>query len=142
MLVRAMHQAIANSWPLLQKVIRDNPMPLVKMDKKGLTKILERLMNNSITCWFGLEDEKVHTVILTEILEEQATNTRNLMVVTISIIEKVGADEYLSMLETLRKYAKGLGCVNVFCYSSNDKLSKLFEEYGADTSYKLVRCQL
>lgn len=142
MLVRAMHYSIANSWPLLKRVIRDNPMPLMKTSNKELTKILERLMDNSITCWFGLEDNKVHTVILTEVLEDQATGTRNLMIVTISIIEKVSADEYLSMLETLRKYAKGLGCVNVFCYSSNEKLSKLFEEYGADTSYKLIRCKL
>ena len=117
-------------------------MPLAQLTNEKLTVVLEKLLSDKLTCWYGYDDDKVHTVILTELLEEPSTKTKNLLIFTISIIDKVQPDEYVSMLETLRKYAKANRCANVYCYSSNEKLTNLFQTYGADTSYNLVKYEL
>ena len=139
MLVRILPDAVSRSWELLKGVLRKGVMPLAKLDDKGMNVVLENLLSGKLTCWYGYDEGKVHTVVITEILYEKASQTKNLMIFAVSIIEKVQPDEYVEMLETLRKYAKGLKCEYVYCYASNEKLIKLFEAYGADTSYRLVR---
>lgn len=142
MLVKTMPSVVSRSWTLLREVIRRNSMPLAKLDNEKLDEIFQKLLSDRLTCWYGCDEDKIHTVILTELLEEPSTKTKNMLIFTISIIDKVQPDEYVSMLETLRRYAKANNCVNVFCYSANPKLTKMFETYGADTSYNLVKFEL
>jgi hypothetical protein len=142
MLVKILPETVNRSWDLLKRVLVNCAMPLSKLDDEGLVRVFEKLLSGKVTCWYGYSDEKVNTVVLTEILDDQPSGTRNLMVIAVSIIEKVDPKDYVDMFETLRKYAEGLGCANVFCYTSNEKLGKLFDTYGANTSYKLVKFEL
>ena len=113
MLVRAFPEAIAHFWNELSTIIRGNIMPLTKFDDKQLNNILKRLLSGNLSCWIGSTEKGIHTIVLTEIKVEPNSGTKNLIIFTISMVAKASPDEYISMIETIRKYAKCLRCSNI-----------------------------
>ena len=133
---------INNSWGMLKDLIKINSIPLMNIDEGLLEVFRMRLISGDLIGWTDASDDSVHTIIITEVLKIDGTETLNLMIVTLSQIRKATPAEYLSMFEVLHKYAKNAQCSNIFCYSRDKTILGTMETFGADIDYSLIQYQL
>jgi hypothetical protein len=138
MLVKLSSEQIGKYWELIKIGLKVSSHPLMATNEEKLVNIQRALIKGNALCWMEGDKHSPRTMVITSVVEEELSMTRNLLIHCAHGFRKADADGYKKMVEVLGKYAKISGCINVICYVWNPRIVQLFKKYGADARYTLV----
>ena len=142
MLTKLLPDQISQFWDLIKNAINESLPPTVGGHPDRMNRILTSLIANKIDCWASYkrtEDmNSFEGLLLTQILYDDASNTRNLLIYCMYGYESVDSESWNEGLRTLIKYAIGKGCNQVIAYSNIPNVINLAKRLGADTEYTFI----
>jgi hypothetical protein len=133
MLIRLSPEQLSSYWELIYRAIKSSSLALANMSEERINNILASLMNGLAVCWIDERGSTVTTVVITSMVVEPISETKSLLIYTAHMFSKLKSEHYIEMAKGLGAYATSLGCAQILVYCSNNKLSDLLVEYGADT---------
>jgi hypothetical protein len=138
MLIKLSPDKLSESWPMVYRAIKSSSVALAEMTEERVNNVVRSLMIGDATCWIHEQGNTITTIVVTTLLEEPISKTRNLLIYCAHIFLKLKVEQYIEMSIDLGNYAKSLGCAKVIAYCSNDKLTEILKKSGANTLFTLV----
>lgn len=141
MLTKLLGSDVTKLWPLIDKAIETSMDREVLAHKNTKGRILKKILEGRITCWLSQDEGKASGVIMTVIVQDDIIAAKSLLVYMMSTLgRKAKANEFLEGMETLKVYAKSIGCERFISYTKNPKVLRLLEYVnpGANTEYSMV----
>lgn len=146
MLVRLMPEQVSSYWNLIRDSIDASVAPIAGEKPDRMNRILESLLAGQMVAWASIrkeEETKVIALFTTTVIGDECSGTKNLLMYSLHAAEKSQESDWIEGMETLAKYAKGLGCHRIIAYIKEDSpMYKISERFGADLSYRLVSIAL
>lgn len=106
------------------------------------TLLLHALLRNEMQAWmvYRVQDGERRRMALatTRVKFDPATETRNLVVVSLYGYERMEEAGWRAGLSTLKEYAKGAGCDKLVAYADSDRVMELVDMLGGERGYTLV----
>jgi hypothetical protein len=138
MLTKLSPDKLSEAWPLVYKAIKNSSITLAEMTEERINNVVKALMVGDATCWINEQNNTITTVVVTTLLEEPISKTRNLLIYCAHMFMKVKSEQYIEMATDIGNYAKSLKCSKVIAYCSNEKLTEILKNSGANTVFTLV----
>ena len=142
MLTRLIPEQISKFWDIIKYAIENSLPPIVNESPDKMNNILTSLLSDKSQCWVSstLEgnNRKFEGVVITRVLYDDASDTKNLLIYCLYGYELVNNDSWLKGLITLTKYAKSVGCSQIVGYTDIDYVVKLAKELGSESSYHFI----
>jgi hypothetical protein len=138
MLIKLSPDKLSEAWPMVCRAIKSSSIALAEMTDERINNVLRSLLAGSATCWIHDKGSSITTVVITTITEEPISKTFNLLIYCAHMFSKCKAEEYIEMAKDISNYGKSLDCSRVIIYCSNDKLTKIFKDNGAQAIYSLI----
>jgi hypothetical protein len=138
MLTKLSPDKLSESWPMVYRAIKSSSVALAEMTEDRINNVVRSLMIGDATCWIHEQGNTITTIVVTTLLEEPISKTRNLLIYCAHIFLKLKSEQYIEMSIDLGNYAKSLKCTKVIAYCSNDKLTEILKKSGANTLFTLV----
>lgn len=129
---------IESNWEAIKTALVMSVLPLSDKSPEKIQNILTSLLDGRSICWASFNGNLITTVVITTIIVEELSETKNLLIYCAHGFRKHSGKEYLKMAEEIGEYAEQLGCIGVVLYSSNNRLTDLLVKHGARADYKLV----
>lgn len=147
MLVRLFPEQIADNWQhIVKPAIRNALPPTSPGGVDRMDRILESLMAERMHCWFAYDSEELVpvAVVTTVIQEDSCTDTKNLMVYSITSPDdiEIPMRVWESGFITLSKYAISIGCSGITGYTALPSIVTLVKRLGGKAEFVFVRIPL
>lgn len=142
MLTRLLPDQIASFWDIIKYSIDESLPPIVGDHPDRLNRILSSLLCNKTECWasYNKGENKItfEGIVLTKIIYDDASNTRNLLIYCLYGYDEVNKGSWLEGFKSLIKYAKSKNCNQIIAYSEHAYIVNTAKSLGADTSYTFI----
>ena len=104
--------------------------------------LLINLLSEKTQCWLAIsEDRKIKAMSLTRIFRDVG-DAPHLFVETVFGFEPTTVEEKHDWLESLKTFAKNIGCKSVTTLTSNDLASNAAEKSGLKQTHKVYSVQI
>jgi hypothetical protein len=134
MLIRLLEVNVSDHWDLIKKGIEEALPPVVGESPDKMNNILRAMLIGAMQVWVSTgEDGLVNAIVTTSITEDANSETKCLLIYTVSAIKKTDAQSWINGLATLRKFAKARGCSRVIAYTNDEKVLAISNKMGAET---------
>lgn len=138
MLTRLSPERVSEAWPLVERAVVSSSMALAQMSDERLNNVLVAIQSGQASCFVHESENQITTVVITTLMEEQISKTRNLLIYAAHVFRKLKPETYVEMGKWIGQYAKGQGCSQIILYCSNDRLTEILKSSGANTVFTLV----
>ena len=142
MLTKLLPEQVAKLWDVIKYGIDQSLPPLAYDHPDRLNRILSAALCNQIEVWVSYkksdETRKFEGVVVTKILYDDASNTRNLLIYCLYGYNDVSKISWKEGIETLAKYAKACKCSQVIAYTPSPYIIKIVKALGGDASYTFL----
>jgi len=141
MLTRLLPDQIAKFWDVVKYGIEQSLPPTIGEHPDKMNRILSSCLSGKIQCWASYtkaEETRFEGVVLTQILYDDASYTKNLLIYCLYGYEDVDERSWFSGLESLAKFAKREKCSQVVAYTNKKGIVKLVDRLGGDTSFTFI----
>ncbi len=138
MLTKLLPDQISKFWDVIKFAVEQSLPPIAHDHPDKMNRILSSLLCGKTDCWVSHKSEKFESVMLTKILYDDASNTRNLLIYCLYGYEIMNNESWSSGLETLLKYAKGKKCNQIISYTELPNMIELANKLGAETKYTFI----
>lgn len=146
MLTKLMPDQISKFWNVIKYAIEDSLPPTVGESPDKMNKILAALLIGKAQCWAsyvkGGEENKFEGLVITKILYDDVSDTRNFLIYCLYGYEIVSKSSWVSGLETLVKFAIDRDCSQIIGYSDVPMIIDLVNKLGGSTKYTFVELPL
>ena len=137
MLVRLLPDQISDNWELIKHAIKESVPPTHNESPEKINNIFESLLLESMACWASIKKREEGTylegILITTVLEDKFSKTRNLLVYCIYSFTNQSTDlSWEQGLCQLIKYGRSLKCDKLVGYTRNENLIRYAERIGAD----------
>lgn len=132
---------VSDKWPEYGPLILGTLEPEMARtaDLSGL--VLNALLRNEMQCWLLYEDgEQARPLALavTRVKTDYLTGTKTMVLVAFAGFAPLTLDMRRAGLDTLKKYAKGAGCVQLIAYAEREGVHELARQLDAEVGYTLI----
>lgn len=142
MLTKLLPDQISQFWDIIKYAIEQSLPPIVGDHPDKMNRILTAAISGRIDCWASYvrseEINKFEGIVLTKVIYDDASDTRNLLIYCVYGYESVQNDSWLSGIKSLVKYAKGKGCNQIIAYSELPHIVDILSKLGADTKFTFI----
>jgi len=142
MLIKLTAEQISVYWNDVKNAMLAAVPPIAYESKDKMHLVLEGLLTDNMHCWVSVrkEDEGniIDAILVTSINFDPYSNTRSLLIYSMTATRLTRAASWISGIETLRKFAKKKKCNRVIAYSDNPQIVKICAKLGGDTSYSFI----
>ena len=138
MLLKLSGKEIEDNWEAIKTALVMSALPLADKSPEKIQNILTSLLDGRSICWAAFSGSLITTVVITTMIVEELSQTKNLLVYCAHGFRKHSGKEYFRMAEIIGDYAVDSGCIGVMLYSSNDRLTDLLVKHGARADYRFV----
>ena len=145
MLVEMLPEQVADGWKLLEKVIKEGLPPFADKSNDKMNNILMSILTRKMICWVSYQNQEkveVDTVVLTSVIVDEISGTRNLLIYCINALKVMEAKVYEDAVDKMTKYARSMKCSKIIGYLADEQLIDLVEKYNGDCSYRLMTFDL
>jgi len=137
MLVRLLPDQISSNWELIKHAIKESVPPIHGESPDKINNIFESLLLETMACWASIKQRPEGTIIegvlITTILEDKFSRTKNLLVYCIYSFTNQSTDmSWEQGLCQLIRYGRKMGCDSIVGYTRNDNLVRYAERIGAN----------
>ena len=139
MLVRLEPSEVQSNWDKLKEEIKlalNTRFSIVSEDLMVFIKA--GLIKGNIQAWLIHSDENNYKGLVTTMVDNE-----NLLIFTLTSNRAVISDEgYFGILDELKMFAKTKKCKLVVAYSRVDRMLKMAEKTGGDTSVRFIQWEV
>jgi len=141
MLTKLLPDQISRFWDVISYAVQQSLPPTVGENPNKMNRILTSALSGKIAVWASYvkgEVNKFEGIVLTKILYDDSSDTKNLLIYCIYGYSDVGKESYLEGIFALSKYAKAQGCQQVVGYTNVGFVVDLVKALGGDVSYTFL----
>lgn len=142
MLTQLLPDQIAKFWPVIKYAVEEALPPTVGSHLDKMNRVLSGMLSGKLDVWVSYkrrdEDVKFEGIVVTQILYDDASDTRNLLIYSVYSYSIAGKASWIEGYETLIKYAKSKKCSNLVAFAANENIVNLVKGLGADTSFTYI----
>lgn len=142
MLTRLLPDQVSKFWDVVKYGIEEALPPIVGGHPDRMNRILASLLSGKMVCWASYRKEKKVTkfegLCITQIIYDEASHTRNLLIYVIYGYNKTVEDTWIEGFIALIKYAKLHKCNEIVGYTSIPFLVDKAKELGGDASFTYI----
>jgi hypothetical protein len=143
MISQLLPDQISRFWPVIKYAVEQALPPTVGEHPDKMNRILSGMLCGKLDVWASyrhLPDEtiKFDGIIVTQILYDDASNTKSLLIYAVFAYEQTIPSTGAEILETLSKYALSKGCTKFVGYSSVPYIIEQAKKFGGDTSFTFI----
>lgn len=133
MLSRLEPNQVTVYWEEIKSGIIASLPPTGLPSNEGMAIILNRILKGDVQVWVVADDrsEAVRAAAVTTILEDGATETRNLLIYSLYGYSLVPQELWVEGLEGLKKFAKAKGCYKIVAYTKVPRVVEIARSLGA-----------
>ena len=147
MLVRLEYNQILENWSDICDSIKASGPPLSDLDDGQLDEILHRMSTDNMQCWVLCTMEEdlsttVYAIATTTIWRELAGSNVNLLIYSLYGYRPVTNELWKDGLDTLRRFARSMGCKEIVAFTSVQRVISIVENLGGSTNTRLVRLEV
>jgi len=138
MITKLLPDQIAKFWDIIKYAIEESLPPIVTKDSDSMNRILSTLLSGKISCWVSYdkseEISKFNAVILTKIIFDDATYTKNLLLYSVYAYaeDQIASKFWMEGFAFMSKYALAQGCDRLIAYTDVPYLIEMAKLYDAD----------
>lgn len=144
-IVRLLPDQCMDNWHFIKDSIEKSFPPIAIESTEALLSIQQQLLLGEMMCWFGiesLESQEIVAVMTTKVVFEEATNTKNMLIFSLTSYQLHSMDLWNDGYYALAKYARSLGCNKIISFTDNPQVVHIAEKLGANTSWKLIQLDI
>jgi len=144
MWVKLPPELVSTCWNELRDQISESLPPTISFSQQRMSNILEALISEDMTLWvavrINIEEERVGVLghAITKIVEDEITETRNLMLFTLWSGASMTRRDFEEGISVGRRYAEKKGCENITAYASNESIIKTSKRFGFDNEWRVL----
>jgi len=142
MLTRLLPEQISRFWDIIKFAVEQSLPPTVGEHPDKMNRILAAALSGRIEVWASYTKEggknRFEGIVLTKILYDDASDTRNLLLYCLYGYDKVSDDSWLGGLLTIAKYAKSRGCSQIVAYTDVPYVVELVNKLGGEARYTFL----
>lgn len=130
MLVRLLNDQINPYWPQIRKVIEDGARSGEPASEEDIKNILASIYDGTLTCWISGNQSGINGVVLTSILDDTAAKKKSLVIYFAYRFGDAIREDWFDAVNTLKRYAKSIGCYRVVAHPYSLEVVSLCEKLG------------
>ena len=140
MLTKLLPDQIAKLWDIIRYAIEQSLPPIVGEHPDKMNRLLSSMLSGKVEVWasYTKEERKFEGIVVTQLLYDDASNTKNLLIYCLYGYVDVNTDSWKEGWEALNKYAKSLGCHSIMAYSTNQFIVDIVKKLDGSTSYTFL----
>ncbi len=142
MLTKLDSKQIATFWDDIKKHLEIGLLPYVDVTPEGMLYIQESLLKDVMQAWVSYEGDAenidVKAIVTTTVTIDPASQSRSLIIYSLSGYDNISKELYLEGMEGLKQYALSRKCTSVVAYTSIPNVEKLAVRLGATRTALLV----
>jgi len=142
MLTKLLPDQISKFWDIIKYAVEQSLPPITGEHPDKMNNILFSALDGSIDVWAsyekGSEGSRFEGIVLTEILIDRPSKTKNLLLYCLYGYDKVTRESWESGFQTMLKYAAGKGCSRIVAYTDVPVLIELVKSLGGEAKYTFV----
>lgn len=142
MLIKLLPKDVSAYWDFLQEGIRKSLPPIVTEQPETMNNILGSLMSGGLTCFVYQDGEDIPGFVITQVLEDELLQQRNLLIFALYVHDRVSKDVWFDSLDYLKHYIKGINCSAIIGYSTQSGVVSIAKKLGADCSNTFIRFEV
>lgn len=134
-------EQIMEHWPEIKECINSSLPPHIKDNPETMLHIQESLLVGNLECWIGYEPgniSKMYVVATTNIVTEDISQTRNLLVYTLTTLNPHPREIWEEALAYLSRYAKSKNCTNIIAFSNLPEVENIVNRVGGISNWRLL----
>ena len=142
MMVRLLPDQISRFWDVIRYAIEQSLPPVAGEDPNKMQNILMAALEGTIDVWAsytrGNGVNKFEGIVLTEILFDKPSRTKNLLIYCLYGYDDVDSRSWMNGLRTLLKYAASKGCSQIVAYTEVPYIIDLVNKLGGESRYTFI----
>src|SRR5262245_46919552 len=145
MLIRLPPEQIMKWWPEIKECISTSLPRHIRESEQSLLSIQERMLTGLFDCWISAENNTglpLYGVTTTRFVTEEISGIKNLLIFTVTIVERHPENMWKECIEVLKRYAIAHNCTNIIAYSEVGPMINIAESLGFDTKTRLLYLKL
>ena len=143
-MIKFVPEQLMKYWSHVRECIVLALPPYTTIDTDNIIRIQERLLSGSLECWACMNDEKeiLFGVVTTQIVVDEITETKNLLLFSVTMTEEHENSAWQEGYEYLSAYAKSKGCSAIIAYTNQESVIMLAKNLGADVGWHFLKFPL
>ena len=133
---------VSTYWDIIKYGLEQSLPPLVSDHPDKMNRVLSNLLTGKSQCWASYikegETRKFEGIVVTRVLLDDVSNTRNLLIYAVYGYDSVSNESYITGLKTLAKYAKANNCTQIMAYTNVAQVVDIAKSFGADSQYTFL----
>jgi len=146
MLTKLLPEQVSKYWDIIRYAIEQSLPPVAGEGPDKMKKILMSLLSSKSQCWISSdineESRILEAVLVTRILYDDVSDTKNLLIYCLYGYEHIKQSSYSSGVSTLVKYAESKGCDRIIAYTNFPRVIEMIEKLGGSTTYTFISIPL
>ena len=146
MLTKLLPDQIAKFWDVIKYAIEDSIPPIATWTPNMTNKVLSSLLCGKAHCWisYTLEEEqrKLEGVVITKILLDDISDTRNLLIYCLCGYDGFQKDSWLKGFKSLVKFAASQNCKCIVAYTDIPSIINMTKKLGGEASQTFISLPL
>lgn len=141
MLTKLLPDQISKFWTVISHAVQQSLPPTVGENPDKLNRILSAALAGKVDVWASYEKgdaNRFEGLVLTRILYDDASDTRNLLLYCVYGYDKVSNESWANGFRALVKYANGIGCQQIIAYTDVPYLVELAKRLGGEAKYTFI----
>lgn len=145
MLTKLLPEQISKFWDIIKYAVEQSLPPIVGEHPDKMNRILASALSGKVEVWASYtkgDTNKFEGIVLTELLFDDVSQTRNLLIYCLYGYTDVNEGSWLHGIQKLGEYAKSRKCSRVVAYSDVPYIIELASKLGAETKYTFISFNL
>lgn len=145
MLIRLNSHQIEQAWDYLAPSIAEALPDDLSIQKTPYSKILQAALAERAHIWVEISPEQgaePRAVVLTTFRKDPIMETRHMILYAVTMLQRVGQEDWKRGLETLKTFARENNCENMVSYVGDETYAKLLSRMGGTPQGMLITFEL
>ena len=140
MITRLLPEQISAFWPIIKYAVEEALPPMVGEHPDKMNRILAAMLSGKLDVWASYKkpDNKFEGIGVTQVLYDEPTNTKSLLLYSIYAYEKTNPDSWVEAWEAIVKWAKARGCKTIVAYSANSYVVEKAKLFGGNADFTFI----
>jgi hypothetical protein len=142
MLTKLLPDQISKFWDIIKYAIEESLPPTVGESPNKMNKILSSCLSGKIDVWASYnrkeDSAKFEGLVLTRILFDEASETKNLLIYCLYGYEMVDKKSWIDGYKTILKYANSRKCSQIVGYTNVPLIIEVVKKLGGESNYTFI----
>lgn len=142
MLTKLTPEQVSRYWDIIRYAVDQSVPPIAGEHPGKMNNILTACLTGRMDVWcsytLGDDIRKFEAVLLTELLHDVPSGTKNLLIYCLYGYSSISDDSWKDGIVALLKYAKSKGCNQIVAYTDNQRVVEVVSDLGGEAKFTFL----